>query len=202
MSSELSSPNINTAWFQERLYALEISQTKLGEAMGLDKGAVSLLLRGKRKMSVHEAGQIASVFGVPVDEVLRQAGVSGPQGSSKPRVNVVGSVEPSGRVVHTITSGPRTAIAPPGVDPSCEALRVADGSPLAGWLMFYRPSPIVAPTAIGRLCVVKLIGARPTLVRIVKQGTEIGYYDLTDLLGNSETNARLEWASPVLWMQQ
>ena len=42
--------------------------------MNLDPAAVSLMLRGKRKMSASEAGEIAKLLGVAVDEVLMRAG--------------------------------------------------------------------------------------------------------------------------------
>ena len=42
--------------------------------MGLDPAAVSLMLRGKRKMSAAEAAEIARLLNVSVEEVLLHAG--------------------------------------------------------------------------------------------------------------------------------
>ncbi len=41
----------------------------------LDAAAVSLMLRGKRKMTPHEAHQISMILGVPILEVMRKAGI-------------------------------------------------------------------------------------------------------------------------------
>lgn len=197
----MSDPAINTTWFQEKLYTLEISQTKLGEMMGLDKGAVSLLLRGKRKMSVHEAGQIASVFNVPVDEVLRHAGVEAPQGKAG-RVRVAGWIDAEGEVHHGAANGPRAVSAPPGVDERCEALRAQTGGPFDGWLLFYRPTTEVSIEAVGRMCIVRIGGRDSLLVRVVGKGYETGYFTVTGWTGGAVENVRLESAAPVLWMQQ
>lgn len=198
----MSDPTINTTWFQEKLYTLEISQTKLGEMMGLDKGAVSLLLRGKRKMSVHEAGQIAGIFNVPVDEVLRHAGVEAPQGKAG-RVRVAGWIDALGEVHHGLANGPKSVPAPPGVDDRCEALRAqTSGGAFDGWLLFYRPTTEVSGEAIGRMCIVRIGGRESLLVRVVGRGYEAGYFTVTGWAGGASENVRLDSAAPVLWMQQ
>lgn len=190
---------INTSWFTSKLAELKISQNRLGELLGLDKGAVSLLLRGKRKMSVSEAGRIASIFSVPVDEVLRHAGVTT---TAAGRVKVTGWIDSSGEVHHGAAKGPRTVSAPPGVDERCEALRAQTNGPFDGWLMFYRPSREVSPDAVGRMCVVRVAGKEPLLVRVIGRGAEIGTFTVADWTGGEPVNAALESASPVLWMQQ
>lgn len=201
MSSENLSPTVNTPWFLDRLASLKMSQTKFGELMGLDKGAVSLLLRGRRKMSVHEAGQIAGIFHVPVDEVLRHAGVDArvqPAG----KVKVAGWIDAEGEVHHGGANGPKSVSAPPGVDARCEALRAQTGGPFDGWLLFYRPTTEVSPDAIGRMCIVRIGGRDSLLVRVVGRGYEAGYFTVTGWTGGASENVRLESAAPVLWMQQ
>ena len=65
---------IDTNWFKERLAAKQLSQRKLAFMMGLDAAAMSLMLRGKRKMSVNEAAVIAQHLGVSAQEVLIKTG--------------------------------------------------------------------------------------------------------------------------------
>lgn len=67
-------PQIDTGWFQGRLADKRLSQRQLAKRMGLDPAAVSLMLRGKRKMSAAEAADIAVLLGVSADEVLLHAG--------------------------------------------------------------------------------------------------------------------------------
>ena len=66
---------IDTRWFQDRLSDVRLSQRKLARQMSLDPAAVSLMIRGKRKMSAAEAAEIARFLGVSVTEVLVRAGI-------------------------------------------------------------------------------------------------------------------------------
>lgn len=66
---------IDTRWFQDRLTDKKLSQRKLASLLNLDPAAVSLMLRGRRKMSAAEAAEVARVLGVPVKDVLVRAGV-------------------------------------------------------------------------------------------------------------------------------
>lgn len=65
---------IDTRWFQSRLADKRLSQRQLAKLMGLDPSAVSLMLRGKRKLSAAEAREIARLLGVEASEVLMRAG--------------------------------------------------------------------------------------------------------------------------------
>lgn len=69
-----SHDQIDTRWFRERLYAVGMSQRQLAKHMDLDPAAISLMLRGRRSMSAQEAAEIATLFGVPVQDVVRRAG--------------------------------------------------------------------------------------------------------------------------------
>ena len=71
---------IDTHWFQSQLADRRLSQRKLAHLMGLDPGAVSLMLNGKRRLSAAEAGEIARLLNVDVTEVLTRAGVTGQMG--------------------------------------------------------------------------------------------------------------------------
>lgn len=74
---------VDTRWFQGRLADKRLSQRKLAARLGLDPAAVSLMLRGRRKMTVIEAKEIARALGVEVGEVLGHLGgnvVRGPGG--------------------------------------------------------------------------------------------------------------------------
>lgn len=66
---------VDTRWFQNRLADKRISQRHLATVLSLDPAAVSLMLRGKRKMSAAEAAEVSRVLNVDVEEVLRRAGI-------------------------------------------------------------------------------------------------------------------------------
>lgn len=85
-----SQSRVDTAWFHGRLHDRKISQRRLAQMLELDPAAVSLMLRGRRKMSAAEAAEIARMLGVSVDEVLARAGAGAPAkraaGSAEPVV--------------------------------------------------------------------------------------------------------------------
>lgn len=71
---ELHQQQIDTRWFKDRLADRRLSQRQLAKRMGLDPAAVSLMLRGMRKLSAAEAADLARQLGVSTDEVLARAG--------------------------------------------------------------------------------------------------------------------------------
>lgn len=76
--------DVDIGWFQGQLADRGLSQRKLAAYMGLDPGAVSLMLHGKRRMSADEVAAIARLLGVDPAEVLMHAGVMGHKGAGKP----------------------------------------------------------------------------------------------------------------------
>ena len=48
---------MQTEWFKQKLAERKLSQRQLAKLMGLDPAAVSLMLRGQRKMTNEEAHQ-------------------------------------------------------------------------------------------------------------------------------------------------
>lgn len=64
----------DTAQMLERIHtamlAADINQAALAQELGLDKSAVSLLLKGRRKVSAAELGVIADALNVRVDDLL------------------------------------------------------------------------------------------------------------------------------------
>jgi transcriptional regulator with XRE-family HTH domain len=100
---------IDTRWFQDRLADKRLSQRKLASMMNLDPAAVSLMFRGKRKMSAAEAAEIAKLIGVSPNEVLVRAGADA---TYRDR-----DVQSAPRVVHdlqakSITTAPAVATSP------------------------------------------------------------------------------------------
>lgn len=188
--------NVDTGWFQGMLIDKGLSQRQLARAIGLDPSAVSLMLRGKRKMDVQEAGVVAKALGVSVDEVLRHAGVAVERGEGPGRCAVVGWVDDQG-LVHDeslgVVDGPR--------DTGLVCLRVQAREVMDGWLLFYREISGVSLEAVGRLCVVGLEDGRK-LLRPVRRGYGQGEFVLGGWWNERSGSVRLVSAAPVLWMRQ
>jgi len=69
-------------WFEQKLRAKKLSQRKVAELLGIHYSRVSRLLTGRVEMSLDEAAWFAANLGVPVEDVLRHAGVKA-RGSKK-----------------------------------------------------------------------------------------------------------------------
>ena len=96
---------VDTDWFQGRLAAKRMSQRGLARLMGLDPAAVSLMLRGKRKMTTTEAAEIARLLNVEVGEVMVRAGAVLPA-KEPPAASVAraGKVGPGSAVDGAVTT--------------------------------------------------------------------------------------------------
>jgi len=205
--------DVNKAWFVGRLDEKEWSLRELARRMGLDVSAVSLMFDGKRKMTAAEAGKIAHLLGLPVQDVLANAGVD-VSGAKSQSVALRGWVDPGGWVSMGGVMGPATVSGPVG-EPGLEALRVQGGA-LDGWVLFYRhQSPGVRPEAIGKLCVVQEAGQAaggpggqqaPRLrVGWLKPGYEAGSWSLHPMdpvYDKAVSVVRVENAAPVAWVRQ
>ncbi len=66
---------MDAEWFRARMRALGVTQEDLGRAIGRDRSAASRLLSGALEFKMAQAPAIASLFKVPVTEILERAGL-------------------------------------------------------------------------------------------------------------------------------
>ena len=205
---------VDTAWFKRTLADKHLSQRQLAFRMGMDPGAMSLMLNGKRGMSAGEAAEMARWIGVPVEEVLKRAGVDVPGRSaigdkSEPfSVPVVGWVDGTTQQAVQMGStgllGPKDVPRPNGVAADVVGLRVQGGL-MDGWVVYYRPTNARAGLAfeiVGQLCVVGLSDGR-VLLRHVRMGYGEGELILVGMCGEAlDAGVGVAWATPVLWIKQ
>lgn len=189
---------INTAWFRDRLIAKQISQRKLAKIVGMDAGAMSLTLRGGRKLQLTEAEAIAGELGVPVMEVLEAAGVNTSTGAHESAL-VVGQVGADGSV--QVIRGGRVPT-PAGMPQGTQVVRYQCDGARDGWMAFYVPSDGVSSDAVGKLAIVKLGGKDGTWLRVLKRGYGKGGWNLLGMFGETAiAGAQVVSASPVLWVK-
>lgn len=194
---------INTRWFKERMADRHLTQRKVAKSLELDPAAISLLLRGQRRLQMDEAAEMAQLLGVPLNEVLVAAGID-PEAGAKGAVSVVGWVDDSGEVHMKRPDGPRKVAAPMGMPEAAVALRYQTRGPTDGWMAFYVPATEVPADAIGQMCVVKLASKDGGIfIRAVKRGYGRGLYNLVGLQleQGSLDGVQLAWAAPVLWFK-
>lgn len=68
-------------WVRVRLAERRLSQRQLAKLIGLDASAVSLMLRGKRKMGAEEAAAISRLLNVDVDDLIGHLRTEGALGA-------------------------------------------------------------------------------------------------------------------------
>lgn len=190
---------MNTDWFVRRLDDRKLSQRGLAKLMGLDPSAVSLMFRGKRKMTIQEAAQMAVLLDVSTDDVLQNAGVELPPPNRMVRlIGWVGDTDQVtllGEGIHELVEGPgelsSTAV--------CVRCQYGHAEFMDGWIMFANDmsgSPELAIDTLA-ICAVKGNGLK---VARVKRGYRKGQYNLVTN-NNTFQNVELAWASPIVWIK-
>lgn len=66
---------MNTDWFKKQQKIANVTAEDIGLALGRDRSLVSRIYVGRQRMKLEEAKVFATVLSVPLDEVLKQAGV-------------------------------------------------------------------------------------------------------------------------------
>jgi plasmid maintenance system antidote protein VapI len=191
---------MNTEWFRQLLATRKLSQRGLAKLLELDPAAVSLMLRGQRKMTNEEAHQVSLILGVPITEVLRQAGIEVTEDVR--RVKVAGHLDEQS----TVTLFPKRThdkvIGPADCPEGTYALQVrASSSPTDGWMMFVSPSEDDPRAHLGQLCCVALDNG-DHVVAFVHRGYRSGTFNLVHSSAKVlRTDASVAWASRVLWIK-
>lgn len=189
-----------------------MNQRDIADTLDLDPSAISLMLKGERRMQMDEAARLAELLGVPLDEVLDHAGVL-PPSVGKVSVPIVGWVSDDGEVHPGRVEAPRRAPRPAGIPEDAVAVRLqmtpGEFSMMDGWIMYYVPGDRVQPEAVGRMSVVQIAagqGKGLRYVRLVHRGYAAGKWTLTSPFRPWEDrfrieDVRLEWACPVVWIR-
>lgn len=205
-------PNFDRGWFLEQMRRAGVTQRVIADRLGRDESAVSLMLRGRRRIRLDEAAELAKILGVSYDEVVERAGVQVPSMSGGDTLPIQGYIDGAFNVVpKRPPHGPRKVTTPyPGVD-RLTALRViapnggAEVAALDGAVLYYQApaDDYVDPDCINKMSVVETADGR-RLLRVVRRGYDKGTYTLASTAGevsDDEAEVRLQWAAPVLFVK-
>lgn len=191
---------IDTDWFKQKLAERKLSQRQLAKQMGLDPAAVTLMLRGQRKMTNEEANYIASTIGVTVTEVLRQAGVevlddvrSVPISAAVDRKSTV-TLFPA--KTHDRVLGPADCVT------GTFAVQVRAPSFVEdGWLLFVSPAQLEPEALLERLCLVTLKNGT-SCIATLRRGYRKGTFNLITWPEHEQKmDQEVTWASHVVWIK-
>jgi len=190
--------------------AMGLSQAALANLIHVDQSNVSRWEHGALPDDAHIARLAKLADTSPA--VFRYGDMAAPDpasdGAAAPaRTVVVGNVGAGQRVYphddHALGAGLDEVETPQGVgEAPLVAVRVRGDSmhPLRdGWLLFYRRDQSGVPdTCLNRLCVVKLAGDGPMMVKEVRRGYRAHHFVLLSWNAAPIEDVRLEWAAPVL----
>lgn len=181
---------------------LTLTQEKFAELIGTSQATVSRWEQGRYKPQDDlMLGRVASLAGKSLVEFCFGI-VKGER-----RVAVAGIVGAGTQVFpiddHPLGEGLDEVAAPEGIgDINVVAVRVRGDSMLPmkdGWLLFYRRDQMGVPDdCLNRLCVVRVAGDGPVLVKELRRGYSKGRYTLASWNASPMEDIELEWAAKVL----
>lgn len=177
-----------------------MSMRQLAKRIELDPSAVSLTFRGMRKMTLQEANQISSLLGVPVTEVIRQAGIDVSQDIKGVRLS--GYIDALS-CVNDLPKPHKPFNAPVDVPADGYAIQVRAPSAFNdGWFLIVSGGEHLPELLVDRLCVVALKGGKQ-VVGTLRRGYEPDTYNVLPLMPSAPTleNVEVVGAATVLWMR-
>lgn len=191
---------MNTQWFKDRLKDKKISQRGLAKILGIDPAAASLMLRDMRKMTAQEGHTISQTLGLPISEIMRQAGIEVIDDVS--RVPITAFMDDLGNVslmpprTHDTVTGP--ADCPQGT----YAIQVRCPSNVKdGWLLFVSPTQASSNEYLDKLCSTATSGGKQ-VVGVVRRGYRQDTHNVILWPSNEViSDAKLVWSSPIIWIK-
>ncbi|OCC05158.1 hypothetical protein BA190_09595 [Labrys sp. WJW] len=192
---------VDKRWFLDRIADVGTSQRRIGAAIGVDPSTMSLLLAGKRRMTVEVARNLALHLQTSVDEVIARAGIPIEPDNAE-RLPIIGYVGGDGTI--SLDAEPKGKVPPPPAivgDVSALVMRTAQTELdfMNGWTAYIGPEERRDfDRHIDRFVIAKMPNEAPVL-RVIRRGASPDVYTLTGS-GTSEPmhDVRLEWIRRVL----
>jgi transcriptional regulator with XRE-family HTH domain len=195
---------VNADFFYELLKDRQLSLRGLAKKIGLEPGALSLTFRGQRNMRLNEANEIAVILGVPLKEVLRNAGVENVS-SGERTIPVIGVMRGSNVTTIDFNASLERVAGPPDLPEVAYAIlaqtAMSDLAPFDGWLFFIGQPQQDARNLIGRSVFAKPAGEENAVYGFLSRSHKPGLFNLRHYVGQAREAIDIEWAAPVLWIR-
>lgn len=176
--------------------ARSFSQEQIGWYLGMEGDAYGKIERGSTRLKADQAASLAGLYGVDVSMLVGKLNTR--------RIPIRGYIGAGAEVYPADDGSPTYSVeCPTGLDPlSTIAVQVRGTSMVPsipeGWIVFYANEAHGVPTeAVNQICVVKLAGDGPTLLKFVKLGRSPARFDLWSANAPPIDDAQLEWAAPA-----
>ena len=191
--------DVDRRFFEGLMQDKDLSLRGLASRMGMSHSQLSLTFSGDRKFQLSEVAQLSSIFGQPIERIIKAAGVEVPAiGVS--RVDVIGAMQGDGTVILHSPGTIERASAPEGTPEGSIAVQARTAGSDMDWIdrtvLFIAKPNGVEPGILGRLCFCQIKDG-PAVIAAVRRG----YAENTfSLYGPFRTESvRLEFAAPVLF---
>ncbi|MER9393852.1 MULTISPECIES: helix-turn-helix transcriptional regulator [unclassified Mesorhizobium] len=198
-------------WFRRKLEEHRLSQSGLGRMLGIDKSTMSLMLAGKRKLSLTAAADMARLLGVTASDVMEHMGVRvdgiKAGGAAAPQMlPFEGWIDHTARVQPESGAGKRKRMVDIGVnvEPGSTAWQWRTPQTkmdiLDGWIVVSGARREPDDRMIGRGCVVGTKSGE-ILLRTIRRGYTPGSHTLLGLGIPESAEVEVEWYAPILLMK-
>lgn len=192
---------MNTEWFRQVLASKKLSQRRLAALMELDPAAISLMLRGQRRMTNEEAHQMGIILGVKTTEVLRQAGIA--VSDDVRHVKVTGHIDEDAVVTLFPKRTHDKVVGPADCPEGTYALQTrTPGHPKDGWMIFVSPAEDDPRAHLGQICCVALENGEH-VIAFIQRGYRSGTFNLIQASTGKalRTDCNVVWASRIIWIK-
>lgn len=202
MAGSKGGPKIDEQWFIEKLAERNESKASLARHLGKNPSYTTLLLKGRRRFQMDVAESVAAFLRVPVEEVLRHAGVrlrQSPGGDGPALCKLVGTVDENMRVQSEVQGG--DVPGNPGLPLDTVAIRVQTAGTSAdmmdGWLLYFQPSQGMDPALVTRLCIAELMDG-DRIIGSLRRGYSLGTYNVVVPFVGMIENAQIVNATQII----
>lgn len=151
-------------------------------------------------MTPHEAHQMSVILGVPLNEIMRQAGIDVVEDVR--RSVIAAYVDDTGRVITMPPGTHDTVLGPADCPVGTYAIQVrAPASTRDGWLLFVTPTQLPSAENVDQLCLAALADGKQCLA-VVRRGYRRDTNNLIMWPSNEVVaDATVVWTSGVLWIK-
>lgn len=184
-------------WIKEALAAKKMTQRELAEAIGVDPSTLSLLLAGKRRLTLDKAKGMAKALQISITDLAQATGF---EMDTTEALDIIGYID-GGGVVHITREPLGTTPCPytPCDGHAALTMRTADSGMqmLNGWVAFTGPVQDASDTLLDRTVIAKVVDQPDPVLRLLRRGSFRGVYTLTDALHDPLYDQRVEWVRVV-----
>lgn len=192
---------IDADQFKAWMKAKHLSLRRFAAELCVDPSTMTYILKGTRAIKNNEYEAMARILGVPINEVLRAAGVEVPSSLAR-TVPLVGHFD--GDTVQAAETSEHLA-APLDLpdDAVCILCRTAmsRSEVLDGWQLFVAPRRQANNEILNRLCLLWPRNNKRTLIAYVKRGYRPNTYNLQPLIGDRIENIEIDTFAPIMWIR-